>query len=172
MREVAVLGVGQIPVREHWELSLRDLAITAGRAAMADAGVNEIDAMYVGNMTSGSINQQRHLGAVVADFMGQSGVEAVKMEAACGSAEFLCEILPNLKSDYPETVFIVATHDDDPTHSAYYESGATLVATCPWKPEPITQLICKHVARQPPKPETPREKIWNALPWQATHTDH
>ena len=86
MREVAILGVGQIPVREHWELSLRDLAITAGRAAMADAGVNEIDAMYVGNMTSGSINQQRHLGAVVADFMGQSGVEAVKMEAACGSA--------------------------------------------------------------------------------------
>lgn len=93
-------------------------------------------------------------------------------EAACGSEEFLCEILPNLKSDYPEAVFIVATHDDDPTHSAYYESGATLVATCPWKPEPITQLICKHFARQPPKPETTREKIWNALPWQATHTDH
>jgi acetyl-CoA C-acetyltransferase len=86
MREVAVLGVGQTPIREHWELSLRDLAISAGRAAMVDAGIDEVDAIYIGNMTSGSINQQRHLGALVADFMGQRGVEAVKMEAACGSA--------------------------------------------------------------------------------------
>ncbi|HET6445405.1 MAG TPA: thiolase domain-containing protein [candidate division Zixibacteria bacterium] len=86
MREVAILGVGQIPVREHWELSLRDLAIIAGREAMKDAGIEKADAIYVGNMTSGSINQQRHLGALVADFMGQRSAEAVKMEAACGSA--------------------------------------------------------------------------------------
>jgi len=84
MREVAVLGVGQTPIREHWELSLRDLAISAGRAAMVDAGIDEVDAIYIGNMTSGSINQQRHLGALVADFMGQRGVEAVKMEVASG----------------------------------------------------------------------------------------
>jgi acetyl-CoA C-acetyltransferase len=37
-------------------------------------------------MTSGSLNQQHQLGAVVADFLGQWGVEAVRMEAACGSA--------------------------------------------------------------------------------------
>jgi len=86
MREAAILGVGQTPVREHWELSLRDLAIVAGRQAMDDAGIEKVDAIYVGNMTSGSINQQRHLGALVADFMGQRNVEAVKMEAACGSA--------------------------------------------------------------------------------------
>jgi acetyl-CoA C-acetyltransferase len=86
MQEAAILGVGQTPVREHWELSLRDLAIAAGRSAMEDAGIEKVDAIYVGNMTSGTINQQRHLGALVADFMGQRGIEAVKMEAACGSA--------------------------------------------------------------------------------------
>ncbi len=86
MRQVAILGVGLVPVREHWELSIRDLAVEAGRAAMGDAGVEKIDALYVGNMTSGSINQQRQLGALVADFLGQRGVEAVRMEAACGSA--------------------------------------------------------------------------------------
>ncbi len=86
MRQVAILGVGLVPVREHWELSIRDLAVEAGRAAMEDAGVEKIDALYVGNMTSGSINQQRQLGALVADFLGQRGVEAVRMEAACGSA--------------------------------------------------------------------------------------
>ncbi|MFN2117908.1 MAG: thiolase domain-containing protein, partial [Candidatus Promineifilaceae bacterium] len=86
MHQVAILGVGQVPVREHWDLSIRDLAVNAGRAAMEDAGVERVDAIYVGNMTSGELSQQRHLGALVADFLGQWGVEAVKMEAACGSA--------------------------------------------------------------------------------------
>jgi acetyl-CoA C-acetyltransferase len=86
MRQVAILGVGLTPVREHWELSLRELAIKAGRAAMEDAGLEKVDAIYVGNMTSGSLNQQRHLGALVADFLGQWHTEAVKLEAACGSA--------------------------------------------------------------------------------------
>ncbi|MCP4357268.1 MAG: thiolase domain-containing protein [Chloroflexi bacterium] len=86
MREVAILGVGQTPVREHWDLSIRQLAVNAGRSAMQDAGVIQVDAIYVGNMTSGELNQQRQLGALVADFLGQHGVEAVKMEAACGSA--------------------------------------------------------------------------------------
>ena len=86
MREVAILGVGQTPVREHWDLSVRDLAVVAGRAAMEDAGIETVDAIYIGNMTSGSLNQQRQIGALVADFLGQWGVEAVKMEAACGSA--------------------------------------------------------------------------------------
>jgi acetyl-CoA C-acetyltransferase len=86
MRQVAILGVGQTPVAEHWELAIRDLAVDAGRAAMADAGVERVDAIYVGNMTSGSLNQQRHLGALVADHLGLWGVEAVKVEAACGSA--------------------------------------------------------------------------------------
>jgi acetyl-CoA C-acetyltransferase len=45
-----------------------------------------VDAIYVGNMTSGRLGQQRQLGALIADFLGQWGAEAVKMEAACGSA--------------------------------------------------------------------------------------
>lgn len=86
MREVAILGVGQVPVREHWDLAVHHLAVAAGREALADAGVSRIDALFVGNMTSGTLNQQRHLGALVAERMGQRGVEAVKVEAACGSA--------------------------------------------------------------------------------------
>lgn len=86
MQQVAILGVGQTPVREHWDRSIRQLAVEAGRAAMVDAGVERVDAIYVGNMTSDRLNQQRHLGALVADFLGQWGVEAVKLEAACGSA--------------------------------------------------------------------------------------
>lgn len=86
MREVAILGVGQTAVREHWDGSLRQLAVAAGQAALADADIGRVDAIYVGNMTSGNLNEQHHLGALVADHMGQRGVEAVKLEAACGSA--------------------------------------------------------------------------------------
>jgi acetyl-CoA C-acetyltransferase len=86
MRQVAILGVGQMPVREHWDLPIRQLAVNAGRAAMEDAGIKRVDGIFVGNMSSGDMNQQRHLGALVADFLGQWGVEAVKLEAACGSA--------------------------------------------------------------------------------------
>ena len=52
MRQVAILGVGQVPVREHWDLAIRDMAVDAARAAMDDAGVGRVDAIYVGNMTS------------------------------------------------------------------------------------------------------------------------
>jgi acetyl-CoA C-acetyltransferase len=86
MREVAILGVGQTPVREHWDISLRALAVEAGRAALADAGVERVDALYVSNMNSDRLVGQRHLGPLVADYLGQRGIEAVKLEAACGSA--------------------------------------------------------------------------------------
>jgi acetyl-CoA C-acetyltransferase len=85
MREVAVVGVGQTPVGEHWELSLRHLALHAVQAAVADAGVAQIDALYVGNMLSGELVGQEHLGALIADFCGLRGIEAFKVEAACGS---------------------------------------------------------------------------------------
>lgn len=86
MHQVAILGVGQIPVHEHWDRSIRQLAVEAGRAALQDAGLKRVDALYVSNMTSDSLNQQRHLGTLVADHMGLWGAEAVKLEAACGSA--------------------------------------------------------------------------------------
>jgi acetyl-CoA C-acetyltransferase len=85
MRDVAIIGVGQIEVGEHWDTSLRHLSLGAVQAAIADAGVAQADALYVGNMLSGELAGQEHLGALVADFAGLRGIEAVKIEAACGS---------------------------------------------------------------------------------------
>ncbi len=85
MRDVAIIGIGQTRVGEHWEKDLRHLALEALQAAMRDAGVERVDALYVGNMLSGELTGQEHLGALVADFAGLRGVEAVKVEAACGS---------------------------------------------------------------------------------------
>jgi acetyl-CoA C-acetyltransferase len=85
MRDVAIIGVGQTKVGEHWDTGLRHLALEAIQAALADAGVTRADALYVGNMLSGELTGQEHLGTLVADFAGLRGIEAVKVEAACGS---------------------------------------------------------------------------------------
>jgi len=85
MRDVSIIGIGQTPVAEHWDRSLRHLAGDAVLAAMKDAGIETADALYVGNMLSGLLTGQEHLGALVADFVGLRGIEAVKVEAACGS---------------------------------------------------------------------------------------
>jgi acetyl-CoA C-acetyltransferase len=85
MRDVSIIGLGQTQVAEHWDRSLRHLAGDAVLAAMNDAGIETADALYVGNMLSGLLTGQEHLGALVADFVGLRGIEAVKVEAACGS---------------------------------------------------------------------------------------
>lgn len=87
MREVAVLGIGQTPIAEQWDKSLRHLAGEALLAALADAGLEAaaLEALYVGNMLSGPLNGQENLGCLVADWVGARGIEAAKIEAACGS---------------------------------------------------------------------------------------
>ncbi|GAB4426635.1 MAG: thiolase domain-containing protein [Anaerolineae bacterium] len=86
MRDVSIIGIGQTPVGEHWDRSLRHLAYDALAAALRDANIERADALYVGNMLSGEISGQAHLGPLIADFSGLRGIEAVKIEAACASA--------------------------------------------------------------------------------------
>jgi acetyl-CoA C-acetyltransferase len=85
MRNVAILGIGQTPVAEHWDKSLLVLAGEAVFAALEDAGMKSAQALYVGNMLSGVLDKQDHLGTLVTDWVGMRGMEAMKIEAACGS---------------------------------------------------------------------------------------
>jgi acetyl-CoA C-acetyltransferase len=85
MREVAVIGIGQTSVDEHWDKSLRELAGEAVFKALIDAGIEQPDGIFVGNMLSGVLNRQENLAVLIADWVGLKQIEAVKMEAACGS---------------------------------------------------------------------------------------
>lgn len=95
MREVAVIGIGQVKVDENWDKSLRELAGDAALAALLDSGLRRVDAVYVGNMMSGSANHQQHLGAYIADWIGMRYAEAIRLEAACssGAASFRTAIM-------------------------------------------------------------------------------
>lgn len=85
MRKIAILGIGQIKIGEHWEKSLREIGGDAAFAAMQDAGMEKVDALFVGNMLSPIVNGQNQLGAFFSDWIGLWKQEAVKIEAACGS---------------------------------------------------------------------------------------
>jgi acetyl-CoA C-acetyltransferase len=85
MREVAIIGIGQTPVEEQWDKSLREIAGEAVLKALADANRDRADALFIGNMMSGIIIQQENLGTLIADWVGLRHVEAIKVEAACGS---------------------------------------------------------------------------------------
>ena len=52
---------------------------------MQDAGMEKVDALFVGNMLSPLIDEQNQLGTFFADWIGLWKQEAVKVEAACAS---------------------------------------------------------------------------------------
>ena len=87
MQNVSIIGVGQTPVGEHWETSLRHLSLQAIEAALQDAGIapETLDALVIGNALGGAISDQHHLGALIADFAGLRGVEAFRVEGADAS---------------------------------------------------------------------------------------
>lgn len=85
MRDVCVIGIGQTPIGELWDMSLRQLAFTALQAAVKDAGIGQPEALFVGNMLAPRLSDQTQLGALIADFNGWRGIEATTVEAACAS---------------------------------------------------------------------------------------
>jgi len=85
MREVAVIGVGMTKFGELWGKSMRDIFVEAALKAINNAGVDHIDSMYVGSMSSGLFVGQEHLGAVMADYLGMNPIPATRVESACAS---------------------------------------------------------------------------------------
>ena len=85
MTDVIIAGLGQTAVGEHWDVSLRDLAYYAMSAAIKDAGGLRPQSLFVGNMLAPNLSRQAHLGALLADYAGLTGIEAVTIEAAGAS---------------------------------------------------------------------------------------
>jgi acetyl-CoA C-acetyltransferase len=95
MREVAIIGIGQTKVEEHWDKSLREIAGEAVLLAMQECSLDRVESIFVGNMMSGSANRQQHLGSYIADWVGMRYIEGYHIEAACssGAAAFRSAIM-------------------------------------------------------------------------------
>jgi acetyl-CoA C-acetyltransferase len=85
MRDVAVIGVGMTKWGELWEKSLRTIFSETALLAIDDAGVDHIDSMVVGCMSSGLFIGQEHLASLLPDYLGKNPVPATRVESACSS---------------------------------------------------------------------------------------
>ena len=89
MREVAVIGIGMTKFGELWDKSFRDLVAEAGIKAIMDAGIEgkDIDAMYIGGMSSGGFVEQEHVAPLAIEVAGleEFHIPATRVEGACAS---------------------------------------------------------------------------------------
>ena len=85
MRDVAVVGVGMNRWGELWEKSLSDLIAESALMALDDAGLDKVEAMYIGCMSSGLFTDQEHLGSIGPDYAGLCPTPGIRVESACAS---------------------------------------------------------------------------------------
>lgn len=85
MSKVYVAGIGLTKIDEHWWTSLENLMTEASLKALEDAGLSRVDSIYVGSMLSLILQEQGHLGALLAEELGLSGIPAMAVEAASAS---------------------------------------------------------------------------------------
>lgn len=95
MNKVYIVGVGQIPVLESWDKSLKELAGDAALLALENAqpaldstGSSQLaypDMLVVGNLLAGVSNKQLQLGTLLADWLGFHNKPAVLIEAGDAS---------------------------------------------------------------------------------------
>jgi acetyl-CoA C-acetyltransferase len=85
MSDIVITGIGQVPIGEHWEISLRQLAARAILAAIHDAGGQKPQALYISNVLGSSLSRQANLGALLTGDCGMEGVEGTTIEAAGAS---------------------------------------------------------------------------------------
>ncbi|MHC1782488.1 MAG: thiolase domain-containing protein [Anaerolineaceae bacterium] len=129
MTDVVIAGIGQTPVGEHWDISLRSLAARAMLAARRDAGGLEPQALYIGNCLASVISHQANLGAVLTDNAGFKHIEAYTAEAAgaSGAAALRLGYLA-VASGFVDTVMVVGVEKFTDMVGADIESAVALAS--------------------------------------------
>ena len=107
MRKVAVAGVGLVKVSEHWGKPIGTLFADAALQAMKDAGTDDVDGLYVSNMSGALMQEQLNMGALMADAIAKQGLHAVRVEAgsASGGVAFH-EAVKAVASGYSDCVLV------------------------------------------------------------------
>lgn len=107
--KIAILGTGQTRFGELWEKSLTDLAQEAAQEALKNSHltIKEIDALFVANMLAGKLDNQVHLGPLIAEKLNFSG-PSFRIEAACASGGLAIReaILSLLSGEYQKVLVL------------------------------------------------------------------
>lgn len=88
MDRVLIAGVGSTPYGKHEDASSRELLVEASSKAFDDADVTTdvVDAVYVGNFMGDITDDQGHMGALAADYLGMPRAASMRIESACASS--------------------------------------------------------------------------------------
>lgn len=82
LRDVSIVGIGQIPIQKANPCSLKQMGAEVVRRAMEDAGVEEVDGLFAGNMLSDELQNQKHIATLIASEAKLRGIEALQVRAA------------------------------------------------------------------------------------------
>ncbi|MFB6080588.1 MAG: thiolase domain-containing protein [Haloferacaceae archaeon] len=84
---VRIAGVASTEFGRHPDSSSRELFSDAATAAFEDAAVTaaDVDALYFGNFMGDVVENQGHMGALMADAVGAREAASVRVESACAS---------------------------------------------------------------------------------------
>ncbi|OGG14880.1 hypothetical protein A2773_01265 [Candidatus Gottesmanbacteria bacterium RIFCSPHIGHO2_01_FULL_39_10] len=129
--KVAVLGAQTTKFGELWNNSPRALLKEAVSGALEESGlkISDMDAIFVGNMLSGILGGQEHLGALVSEELGVS-IPSFKIEGACASGGLaMHQAVLSIISSYYEKVLVVGIekmtdHKPEETTSALMGAGS------------------------------------------------
>jgi acetyl-CoA C-acetyltransferase len=130
--KIHVVGTGITKFGELWEASPRRLACEAVGKALLDAQMKkeEIGALFVGNMLSGMLGSQEHIGALYAEELGLAGIAATKIEGACASGGLAMHAaVTAISSGLYETVLVLGVekmtdHKPEDVASALMGAGS------------------------------------------------
>eukprot|EP00808_Paulinella_micropora_P000848 g50321.t1 len=86
-RRVYMIGGGMVPVTRKMNVTLASMGVEAVDRALKDANLSKsaVSALFTGNMLSGQLSRQQHLGAKISWSCGLDGVETFTAEACCGA---------------------------------------------------------------------------------------
>ncbi len=105
---VYVSGVAMTPFGRS-EMSLDQLMVEAGHAALDDAGLESVDAMYMGVMNPAEFTGDSNLAALLADYLDLSGVPSSRVETASSTGAAVLEsAFYAVASGYIKSALVVA----------------------------------------------------------------
>eukprot|EP00730_Choanoeca_flexa_P015257 TRINITY_DN6967_c0_g1_i1.p1 TRINITY_DN6967_c0_g1~~TRINITY_DN6967_c0_g1_i1.p1 ORF type:complete len:268 (+),score=50.27 TRINITY_DN6967_c0_g1_i1:110-913(+) len=84
---IMVAGAAKLPVTRQQDVTLSGMGGEAIKAALADSDIDplQVDSLFIGNMMSGMLSSQQHLGPLLANAAGLDNAEAATAEACCGA---------------------------------------------------------------------------------------
>lgn len=108
--KILVEGIGITKFGELWDKSLIELATEAAQKALLNSGVDpkEIEAVFVGNMLSGILENQEHLSPAIIQLLKIPNPAAVRVEGACASGGLAVHMAVNaLEANQYKKVLVI-----------------------------------------------------------------